>query len=112
MYIWADDLDEDATHDSLAIDYRPVHGTSTGDTLTSSAGGGITWTPVQIYNGASGTLADWDNSITWVDSAWYMCILDLDGYPWRDADIRFSQTANDCTTADDSIKVYYYLDVD
>jgi hypothetical protein len=66
-YVWMDDQDGDgsgagnctsATHDSILIQYRPAYGGALADTLTNSAGTGLTWTDLQIYNGPSGALTE------------------------------------------------------
>jgi hypothetical protein len=114
FYIRCDDTectDTTATHDSLAFDYRPMVGPSASDTCYGSTGA-MSWTPLSIYNGPSGSLDDFDNAITWVDSAWYMCVVDMDGYPWRYIELKITQTANDCTECDDSTDIDLYMDID
>lgn len=114
FYIRCDDTNATnghATHDSLKFDYRPMVASGRGDTLIGSTAL-FSWTPLSIYNGPSGSLDDWDNAISWTDSAWYMCVVDMDGYPWRYIELKITQTANDCTECDDSTDIDIYMDVD
>lgn len=115
-YLSLDDLLEGAgytaSHDCLLIQYRPMKGPGLADTLVSSAGGGITWKNLQIYNGPAGSLTDFDNAITWVDSVNYMCAFDMDGLPWRHIEMLFTQSVTDCTTKDDCTRVTIDFDVD
>jgi hypothetical protein len=105
MRLMLDDLDEDATHDSIEFWFRKNFGGAVADTFTSSAGGGITWTPLPIDNGLSAAAVNWTNAITWVDSAHYNSNLDFNGWPPHGLDFMIQQTANDCTTADDSNRI-------
>ena len=83
----------------------------------NSSGAAQAWTFAQIYNGASGTLANFDSTLSFepINNASGQLgkipiVFDFDGYPWRYMQVWIDHTG--ATAGDDSVAYEFEFDID